>query len=240
MTNALFNSDGSENDLSSDIEALKTRYTKADGSVDIDELLKAKAHADKHIKNVEAERAGLYEDLKGRTALEELVSKIKETPNNVNHEPQVNSNNATPLSEQDVEAKLDAKLSAYRKQLQYEQNVEHVKSELSKMWGPDYQAKLKAKARELGETEDDLGALAAAKPKVFLKLMSEGEKQIYNPAPPSSSNRMQSNVSNGNAKGKSYFDKLRKENPSHYWSIAVQKELHTAAASVPKEVWEKS
>lgn len=224
MTNEIFNSATSDNEVTSEVEALKGRYTKADGTIDVDGLLKAKAHADRHIKQVEAEQAGLREDLKVRTSLEELVGKINTAPP-VNTPQEVNSPN--PLSDQDIEKLLEQKLEQRDISRTRKQNVDYVMAELSKVWGPDYAAKAKAKARELGSTETELGAFAERNPKAFLKLMigDTETKSVFNPAPPSSQHRSQPTSSSS---GKTYadFTKLRRENPNAYWSVETQKEMH--------------
>lgn len=240
MTNALFNGGNDDQIIAGEIEALKAKHLKEDGTIDVDSLLKAKAHADRHINRIETEQAGLREDLKVRTTLEDLVSRLQ-TPNNVNQEPPVNSPN-TPHSEIDVKKAIKEELSEFQRQAQYQQNIAYVQAELMKTWGSDYTSKLKAKARELGESEDDLGALAASKPKVFLALVGAGEKQIYNPAPPSS-HRITSSGNHAQShgiKGKAYYDKMRRENPSLYWEVSTQKALHAEAEQVGMEVWSKS
>src|SRR5690606_939152 len=124
-------------------------------------------------------------DLKTRQTLEELLARTN-SQSNVNAEPPVNSqNNQNPPSEVDLEAKLNAKLSEWERKKTYEQNAALVRSELQKTWGSDYLSKLEAKARELGESLDDLAQMAQQKPKVFLKLVGvEGERSVFNPAPP--------------------------------------------------------
>lgn len=223
MTDDIFNSADADQVLASEVENLKARFTK-DGVLDVEGLLKAKAHADKHIKQVETERAGLYEDLKVRTKLEDLVSKIKETP--VNHEPQINSN-ATPLSEEDIERKLNEKLSIRDREYTYQQNVNKVVGELTKIYGNDWQNKVAARARELGETTEYLTELAKTRPQLLLKLVAGDERSVYNPAPPSNEFRTTSQQPSG--KTWSSFERMRKENPSAYWSIETQRELHKLA-----------
>lgn len=224
MTNDLFNSADPDNGLVNEIETLKSKFVKEDGTIDADALLKAKAHADRHIRNIETEQAGLREDLKTRLTLEEIAAKI-EASKNVNSEPQINTP-STPQSEVDIDKLVDAKLSAYQKEQLYEQNINYVSAELTKAWGPDFQSKLVAKARELGESQDNLIAMAQSKPKLFLTLVgATGTANNSYTSAPTSSVR-----SNGSFKqaGKTYSDfrKLRRENPQLYWSQTTQKEMH--------------
>lgn len=230
MTNSnVFNSPEGDSQTEVDLDTIKTRFQKEDGSLDIEGLLKAKAHADRHIKNLESENTGMREDLKTRQTLEELLARTQ-SQSNVNTEPPVNSNEQNPLSEVDLEAALNAKLSEWEKKKAREQNAAYVRNELAKTWGSDYLSKLEAKSRELGESLDELAELAQSKPKVFLRLVgaSEGAKQTFDPAPPSSSYRPNSN-NNQNTKTYSWFKNLRQTDPSTYWSVATQKELHRIA-----------
>lgn len=216
-----------DQEILSEEEALRARYTREDGSLDIDGLIKAKAHADRHIANVEREQAELRSDLQARLPLEDLVSRI-EAAKSINPAQQVNAP-VIPASEVDIEGRIDAKLSALQKTNLHKQNVAMVQNELTKAWGPDYSSKLKAKARELGESEDDLQVLAQERPKMFLRLMV-GEAGRFNDtysAPSTSVNR--TSYSAPNPKGYGAFQKMRNEDPSRYWSTATQREIHKLA-----------
>jgi hypothetical protein len=223
MTDDIFNSANTDQELASELTTLKTKYTKEDGSIDIDGLLKAKAHSDRHIKHIETENTGMREDLKTRTTLEELIAKTT-APNNVSPAQQVNSQEAT--SEVDIEKRIEAKFSNLLAEQTHKQNIDQVTAELRKAWGNDYYAKAQAKARELGESEADLSDLAKRKPKVFLKLMLGDERTVFNPAPPANQYRPTTESNRSGTKTWATFQKLKAENPSAYWSIEVQKELH--------------
>lgn len=226
MTN-IFNSGSDDQNTTSEIEGLKNRFKKEDGSIDVDKLLEAKYHADKHIKNIETEQAELREDLKARTTLEDLMTRIEASKNHVNSEQQINTP-VTPTSEVDIDKRVDAKLSAWQTAQLHEQNVRYVESELQKNWGPDYSSKLRAKARELGESETDLAIIAQTKPKAFLAMMGATKQDsLFNAAP---SSQVRTDVNN-KSQGKTYkdFSKLRRENPTLYWDPATQKEMHRLA-----------
>lgn len=240
MTNALFNGSTQDNGVDSELEDLKARFTR-DGVLDAEALLAAKVAADKHIKNIESENAGMRDDLKSRTSLEDLVRQIKTVPNNADSEPQV-GDPVTPPSADDWKNELKNEFSNYKRQIQSDNNVAYVQQELIKLWGPNYHDKLKARARELGESETDLGNLAAVKPKLFLELVGAKPTPAVSPytAPASTYRAPSTPALPAGVKGKSYYTKLRKENPDLYWSVAMQKEIHQAAEAVGIEIWEKS
>lgn len=227
MTNVFNTPTDNVDPLQAELETLRQQYVKEDGNVDIDGLLKAKAHSNIHIKNIEAETAMLRDDLKSRAPLEDLVARLSN--NSVNSERQVDIPNV-PSSEVDVEARVDAKISALRNQMTAEQNVKYVQEELTKVWGPNFQEKLLVRARELGEDVDELALMAQSKPKRFLTLMTGGQtSNMSNFQTPRNEVRTQNSKQANGPRTYADFKKMRKENPSLYYSIPMQRELLKAA-----------
>src|SRR5690554_6886313 len=137
-------------DPTEQLETYKKRFVKEDGTVDVDGLLKKSFHQEDHIGKLEQEHKRFRDDLKGRTTMEELIAELKKAPKNFSEDPP-NQPNDTKTSQEpiDLEAVIDTKMTDFEKRLTQKQNVDFVKSELTKAWGTNYTERLKAKAKEL-------------------------------------------------------------------------------------------
>lgn len=229
MTNVFsdFNSTTEEDEINATINSLKTKYAKEDGTLDLDGLLKKAAHADKHIRTLESEAASRNSDEKVSRTLEEILAKIEAKSNTSGEQRQESETPVTSRTEPlDLDKLVEAKLNAYETKKAYERNIQHVTDELSKTWGPDYVTKLKAKARELGESEQFLNDLAATRPQTFLKLVVDKQQGVFdtfNPAP--QGQRISNTGTKTGPKTYADFEKIRKENPTLYRSRQVQDQL---------------
>jgi hypothetical protein len=218
----LFNdSQSQDNEVESVMTDLRTRYTKEDGSIDVDGLIKAKAHADLHVRKVEGEAEEARTKVKAQTTLEDLLAKIQGQPN-VSSVPQTDTN--TNSSQVDVTELVKRELDAYRSQSKYETNLNRVQEQLARAWGSDWQSKLNAKQRELGEPQEFLANMAGNKPDLFLKLV--GADTSSSPMTQVPQNSMRPSQNNGWT-GKKYsdFKKMRKEDRARFESTAVQIEM---------------
>ncbi len=224
----MFNEDGSDKSQT-DFDTYKKRFAKEDGTVDLDGLLKKSYNQETHIEKLEDEGNRFRDDLKSRTTMEELLAEIKrssKTPNSsddTQHLP-----NDVDKNPPNVDEAVKSHLSSFKQELAYERNTEFVKTELTKAWGPDYVSKLRAKAKELGETEEFLSNLAATKPKTFLSLVNPATSKVADYSPPKNELRTPAGQSFG-LNNYADFEKVRKEDPNLYWSPSVQNKLYEAA-----------
>lgn len=220
-----------------DIDSVKTKYTKPDGTIDTEALLKKAAHADVHITNLEKEQAGLREELQTRLALEKVMEEIKTLKPNSQQftDPVVQSPHQTTnerdgnkLTAQEIENMIAQRLKNEREQSQKARNVAAVEQELAKAWGPAWKAELQRKAQAEGLNKDRLAELAESEPAMFLRVINP-QPMNTDVSPPT--NRMIPAVdSSGNVKNNRYFETIRKKSASEYWSPQVQRELHRQAA----------
>lgn len=220
-----------------DIDSVKTKYTKPDGTIDTDALLKKAAHADVHIANLEKEQAGLREELQTRLALERVMEEIK-TLKPTNHnisDPVVqsqhqmtNERDDSKLTAQEIENMIASRLKNEREQSQKARNVAMIEQELAKIWGPAWKAELQRKTQSEGLNKDRLAELAETEPAMFLRLINP-QPMNTDVSPPT--NRMIPAIdNNGNVKNYKYFEAIRKKSAAEYWSPQVQRELHRQAA----------
>jgi hypothetical protein len=110
----------------------------------------------------------------------------------------------------------------------------HVVKELSKLWGPNYISKLRARVQELDMTEDEAIQLSQVKPKAFLALVSptvpvRQDDTSYVPPRTSQTTPM----SNGaGVKNYAYYREQLKKNPKLEHDYRFQNEMHSQAAKM--------
>jgi len=205
----------------------------------------AKEHADRHITRLEAENAGMREDLSKRKTIEEFYAEIKRGAPQPNTPPQSEERNELPVQSndsykpEDVEAIVSKALSKKEQEVKARNNVAYVAQELTKAWGPNYAERLQGMPSKLGVSQEYLEKMAVESPQMFL--LAVVGQQSPNPAPnvtpPKSSVSFASNNANSNVRNYAYFEKLRKEDNANYWSRKVQNEMHQAAMQMGEDFY---
>lgn len=209
-----------------------------------EELAKAKAESDRFIQQLQGELSGLRTELSTRQTLEQLMDKFgsQRVPENTNQSHNQNSEggdgqNVKTLTEADIARLVEERLTQTEKARLHQANLQTVQNTLIESFGQDYVTHLKAKASELGVTEDYLTTLAKETPKAFLKLVdATGQKapqQANSLFSPPASQHLPSTQSKSFAptgeRLKSWYDDLKSRNPTEYWSPKVQNQMHQDA-----------
>lgn len=213
-----------------------------------EELARGKAEADAFIKRLQDEAAGLRQELSTRQTLEQLMDKMaaekgtqQTNPQSYNQDSEGGEGKGTvkSLTEEDIARLVEERLSTAEKARIHTSNLETVKKALESSFGSDYVTHLKAKASELGVSEDYLNNMAKETPKAFLKLVeASGEPRgtpngLFSPPPshslPSSNNK---GFSPTGQRKHSWYENLRKSNPTEYWSPSTQNRMHQEALSL--------
>jgi hypothetical protein len=202
---------------------------------DDEALARGKYEADEFIEQLKREQDELRKELATRMTLEEFWEKThSQSKTNEDQgtppprEPAAQSN--APTKEEIAEL-VRQQLSEATTQSQKVRNVEYVKSELAKTFGPNFSEKLRQRAEELGSSIDFLGSMAETQPKAFLTLMTGGVVTTTPPrhdAPP----RTQVRTEGPSPKtGKTFkdYERIRRENPTLYWQASTQQEIFKAA-----------
>jgi hypothetical protein len=215
----------------------------------VEELAKAKLEADRFIEQLKNENAGIRQELSTRQTLEELMDKVSsrervpESTNTGHNQSQGGGDGQNGASkaftEEDIARLVEERLSASEKARVHTANLETVQKALVASFGSDYVTHLKAKASELGVSEEYLNTMAKETPKAFLKLVEvDGAPKGTTPAlfsPPAThglpSSNKQGFTPTGNRK-QSWYEDLRKRNPTEYWSPATQNRMHQEALSL--------
>lgn len=187
---------------------------------DVDALVKAVVEKDLFIDKIKGENAELRGLVKGEAALEAFLTKIKPTgtpaevtnsgtPPSQSEANQMNqeTNNQKPsLSLDEVQKLLDEREQKNRENA----NLAYAAEQARLAFGANAPAVLRAKAAELGMTEDELTAVARTKPQAFLKLV-EAKPQAASGAMPRTQVNTASQVNTSNVRNNTFYEKLRKE-----------------------------
>lgn len=234
MTDQLFN-DPNENQDHTPENVLNELVGEGKKFKDAEALARGKWESDRYIERVLREQKELRDELAKRMSAEEVAAQIsaKLSQRPASNEPQPgqderdDTKNIQSMSPEEIKSLVDKEIETNKqKQLQVD-NLEMVRSELEKVWGPNYIQHLKNKTRELGLGEDFANGFAATKPKAFLKLVLDKTSPVTDFSPPASSVR----PSSGFSQGKKYkdYEQMRKDNPTQYFSPRVQNEMHAEA-----------
>ena len=235
MTNDILNGQLSpDNEIAQAIETLKARVTKEDGSIDVDELLKAKAHADLQIKRVEGENSHLRTDLDTRLRYQDMVDKLA-TANAASRDDDdshVSNGSQNPVvTEDQIMAAAEKVFTKKQQEASQAANVSHVAQELTKVWGPDFVTQLRLKAAELHLSEDYVRQMAADNPRALLAIVlpksPAQDPNVFNP--PASRQNTTVRTSGSQVKNWKYYQALQKQDPKLYNSEAVRKERYDQA-----------
>lgn len=196
-----------------------------------DEMLDLKdkrlADKDQHISTLESELAELRADLRSRTSLEELLTKVTKTPPQDPEPVQGNKDNT-----EDLDARVRNILQTERAKANRDANIDKSRRALTEKYGDDYNAVLKETAQSLGVAEKWIADMAATSPDGLIALVGKvkGEvKKDTGNTPPASSVDTSKAFNQGTKKNYAFFDAIRKADLTRYLSREVQAEIHEEA-----------
>lgn len=219
------------------------------------ELAKAKAHSDAFIERLQREQAALRNELNTRAKLEELMDRMsttKDSTGNVNSQgtqtPGENGQDGTAtknLSPDDIEKVIEQRLAKREAEARVKNNVEAVKSRLMAEFGDNFVAELENRTKELGLTRDFVQDIAKREPKALFRLLgidgqqqsSNKETDVFSAPPRSSVNSAGFGIRDTGEKKFADYEKIRKEDPSRYWSPQVQNEIHKQAMKLGEKFY---
>jgi hypothetical protein len=213
-----------------------------------EDLARGKAEADRFIQQLQGELAGIRQELGTRQTLEELMTKMtpNQSPNNQNQEhnqtpPGGEGNAPKAVTMEDIDRLVEDRLSKVEKERVHQSNLNQAKQALVNAFGSDYITHLKAKASELGVTEQYLNNMAMETPKAFLKLVEADTPRSGTTLPgtlftPPQGHSLPQQSTKGFAPSgtpkMSHYEELKRKNPTEYWSPAVQNKMHKDAIAL--------
>lgn len=201
---------------------------------DLEALARGKLEADKHIseitKTLDELRAELAKQDYAKNLLEQM-SKGSET--GAEQPPPVTTSSSntenTTQSASDFEALVEKVITAKEKSKTASQNISVVGEEMQKQYGDKTADVLKAKSLELNMSLDRLKEIAAESPTAFFQLI--GVKKMGEKTSTSTGVTTQSTIRSENFNSYSqdrtfeYYQKMRKENRSLYYSPKIQNSM---------------
>lgn len=208
-----------------------------------DDVAKAYAHAEGHIRNLERDLAALRAE--------------KDVANNPNPTPQNPDpgqvNTPTPpveprsdpnprVDENDFRSRIREEVKALNEQSKAADNIETVASKLVQIYGDTAKASeaVRRRAQELGVSVEWLRDSSARSPSAFYATMgitTEGPTSRTTPAPHSEVN---TNAQyGGKPKNFDYYDNIRKEDPKLYFSAAMQREMQSQAKAQGSDFYKR-
>jgi hypothetical protein len=194
---------------------------------DPDAVAKKVIHADQHIERLEREQAELRAELAARQTVEDMLNKLqKPAPSEV---PVTPRQEPGAKEEVNLSAEVQRLLQEERAKESRQKNIEAARKGLKDRFGPDYNQRLEKIAEEMSISKDFLTSIASTSPDGFFKLIDSVAKPDDNrpttpPTPSHDPLKMQQGVGR---KNNAYYQNLRKENPSLYFSRKVQNEMHS-------------
>jgi hypothetical protein len=206
------------------------------------DLARGKVESDAFIEQIKRENAELRGELGTRIKYEEFIDKLNSLPqgsipDNQQGEP---PKDVSVMSPQEIERLVEQKLSQKDQQNTVDRNIDSVKAELLKNFGPNFAQHLSRQTTELGMTQEQMYALAASSPKSVYKLLGIGEDRPRNTmfdTPPRSSIMSAPNVGK---RGYSYFEDIRKKDMSSYFSPKTQNEMFSRIKEMGEEAFYNS
>lgn len=207
----------------------------------VEDLARGKAEADlyiEHFKRTQDELRADYNRLRDEynagQSLKEFIDQMKTS--------QVSQNDNTPNVPEDKSAALDlnkieelvqAKIQATKQQEKEEANFASVQAKLLEVYGPNYAQTLKQQVSQLGLTSDFVNDLARKHPQVLFKTLGlDGQRSENFQAPPASASRSDPFAPAVNKRTWSYYEKMRKAEPSKYFDPKTQDQLFKDAATL--------
>ena len=207
---------------------------KGENWKDPEVLAKGKLEADGYIQELETQLNSMREDLSkqdyAKSLLDQLQNKAAEsTTANIampkNNIGDTSDGNTNPnLSEEDLKSLVERTLTERDKDSVVKQNLSLVNEEMEKSYGTDASAKIQDKAKELGLTLERMQEIAAESPTAFFNLIGEPKKN-FKPMVQGSVRTEGVNMQASSERDWSYYQNLRRENRSLYYTPKVQRQL---------------
>ena len=133
-----------------------------------EEALKATAHAQDHIKNLETELAALREKGNASDKIDELMEAMKSKGSGQGEE------STSTMKPEDVLEIVQSHLKDSKAAETRQDNINSVANVFKSRYGKDASEKLYGKAEDLGFGKEEINRMIATNPKAALKVLGEG------------------------------------------------------------------
>lgn len=199
----------------------------------VEELARGKKEADAFIQRLQGELEGLRAELKEREDSKRMVEDLRKELLEKKEPAPIKD-----MSNTDIKSVVTEQLKELEAQKNAEQNLKIINEKMFGKYGKDAADVVAKKAIALGVNKGFLESVALRSPQAFLTMM--GVEEIQEASKPASGATKQGISSSVNVEAaitnvpqqaqKNYYDTMRKENPTLYWSAKVQNQLAKAIA----------
>ncbi len=206
---------------------------------------RALAEKDAFIQRLQAETKGMREELTQRKTVAEMFDQLKElktTPSGTGNQPtneeKTEENSLTP---EQLKELIRQELNQTSTEAQKQKNYLDVVNVLREKFGDNTRRVIAEKAEQLGVDGKVLKEMASDRPKMFLALfesVKESEADLFlGVAPKSSLETHREKPLNLGTRNKAYYDKLKKDNPTQFWTPAIQGQMHRDAIKLKEKFY---
>lgn len=218
------------------LEEAKKKFN-VNGELDVNGLARGKVEADKFIEQLKRELEIERQRASQGKSIEELLTALKTNTqqSNLNEEPTREQNTSTPISpsQEDLQKLIETTLENQRRASNEETNKATVSAKLVEVWGASASVELNKKARELGLSIKQLEQMGKESPKALFTLLGVADTPTVpgsaSSVPRSSTSAFNSNGTTNGERGKSYYDKLYRENPKLRFDAKTTAQEHRDA-----------
>jgi hypothetical protein len=207
--------------------------TKGENWRDPEVLAKGKIEADTYIQNLEGQLAEMRVDLNkqdyAKEILETLQNKATDTSSVFSEESDHTGgtnlgDTPSSVSEDHLKSLVEKTLSQREKDTVVRQNIALVEESLKKEYGDAAPNKVSEKAKELGMSPEKMQEIASESPSAFFTLLGKEHKTLQ-PMVSGSVRTESVNLQASTERDWSYYQAMRRENSSKYFTPSVQRQL---------------
>jgi hypothetical protein len=212
----------------------KVVETKGESFKDVQVLAKSKLESDRFIRELETQLAQMREELGKQDYASKLLDQLQNkapTPTGGNSAMSkentggTNTSDTKPVvSEETLKALVEQTLTQREKESTAKQNTAAVAQQLAQKYGTEAKTVVEQKAQALGMSLNRLEELAAESPNAFFALIGEPQTTIQ-PIVKGSINTQSVSMQAPVDRDWNYYQKLRRENKSLYYSPKTQQQL---------------
>lgn len=212
---------------------------------DPDELAKAYANAEAHLRRLEADNADTRAKLDQIEAAKNTTNNPQQTgqeqPPKADQQPTTPNQEAPKPSGQDVDfrSKIREEVAALNEQERAKANTEAAALRMISAYGDAAKANeaVQRRAQELGVSVDWLRDSASRSPEAFYATM--GMTNNHSSSTPASEPGVRRDTQGTNVKNFEHFDRIRKEDPKRYFSVETQRDMLNQARAMGSDFYKR-
>lgn len=221
-----------------DVEALARGKYESDQYIPV--LIKSLDEQREEMERLRKEYLELKQEYDSRARLDDLLDNLDKSPNTRSDTlPNAANDVKQPtIDPKEIESLVSRKIQEHEMTRKEQENFNLVRDRLKERFGDNYQNILKESMEALGLGENFVNELARKHPQVFFKTFgidsNNSSREQFLP-PPSSSNLSATFSPKTEKRTWSYYQKMKRENPTLYWDPKTRVQMHRDALTLGDE-----